>query len=580
LGGAGRADIETLSLSADGLSLQAKGSIKDFSAPDADVNLAIKKFEFRALAPLVDLPPEARDASLDGDLHLKGGAAAAALSGTLKAAAPGLSTGVGLDLSVKDPAGSPSLDGAISLADLKVDRSALAPGLRLSGPSRMEAKLHGGPDHMAVSLTFSADGADAAYKDLFLKPAGTALGLKAEAALSNKKDLAIRACRLTLAGASVNLSGSVVDAPGAGRLDLVVKADPFDVSPFGKLLPAAAELKPAGRLGLDASVNGTAAAPRARGTILLEGLGATPTAGISVAGLTGRAAFTDDSLEAPDLKGKFNGEALALKASVRHFARPEVSLEGSLAALDLGKLQTVFASTATAGGAAAPAKPAAGPAPLAKARGSFKIGAVSHPYYLGKNFAFAWDLSDVGPALSLLSGTAQIAAADGRIRNLPLADKINALTKKSSGDLTYSRIGGHMTIARGVLNTQDFLVDSDQADISAKGTVNLDDKVADLKAVFKLAKGAVGGSTGEWFAGEDGRVTLEASITGPLTDPVIRPDLSKAAARAAKSLLQKQLQKALGGGGDQPANDGAPSSQQKLEEQGQKLLRNLFKKKS
>ncbi|MBI4396705.1 MAG: hypothetical protein HY548_06395, partial [Elusimicrobia bacterium] len=108
---------------------------------------------------------------------------------------------------------------------------------------------------------------------------------------------------------------------------------------------------------------------------------------------------------------------------------------------------------------------------------------------------------------------------------------------------------------QGLLSTQDFIVDSSQADISAKGSVHLVTMMADLRAVFKLPAGAVGGSFGDYFADEDGRPTVEAAIKGPLSDPTITPDLSRAAKKATEDLLKKGL------------------------EQGQKALEKFFKKK-
>ncbi len=582
--GEGKAEIDSLTFASDAVNLDIKGSVANFSSPDADLALTIKSFEARALAPFAALPPALKDASLQGELRVKGGAAALSAKGTFKVAAAGASAGAALDAAVKNPAGTPSFDGTLSLSDLRVEKSPLAPGLSLSGPGRTEVKVRGSLAKMSASLSLAADGAALAYGTLFAKPAGTALSAAVEAVLTGEKDVALSSARLTLAGASVDVHGTVADAPGAGRLDLAVKASPFDLTPFEKMIPSLAGYKLSGRAGLDATVKGTIKSPQARGNLALAGLGAVPMEGISFGGLTGNVSFTQDSLDLPGLKGKLNGETLSLKASVRNFARPDVTVDGNLASLDLGKLQAAFASTAPA--TAAPAAPSApaGPPPIAKAKGSFKIGSLTHPYYLGKDFALTWDLTDLGPDLSRLNGTAKLSASDGKIRNLPLAAKINALLKRDAADITYAKLGGNVKITRGVLDTQDFAVDSDQADFSAKGSVNLADTVADLRLTAKLAKGAVGGSAEEWFTDDDGRVTVDFVIKGPLAKAVPVPDLRKAGAKAAKSLLKKYLGGAAAPAGSAPApsadGGGSQTPQQKINDAAQKALRNFLKKKS
>ncbi|HNI58036.1 MAG TPA: AsmA-like C-terminal region-containing protein [Elusimicrobiota bacterium] len=204
------------------------------------------------------------------------------------------------------------------------------------------------------------------------------------------------------------------------------------------------------------------------------------------------------------------------------------------------------------------------------------MGEATHPYYLGKNFQLKGLLTDLGPDLGQLSGALTLSASDGKIRNLPLAEKINKLMKKDAADLTYKTLGGHFKIERGLLTTEDLAVESDQTDLAAKGRVRLTDFDSDLRATVKLPAGSLGGSLGDWSSGPDGRPTLTAKITGPLTDPKISVDLSQAAKNAAKDLLQKSLEKYR-----KPAegDNGGSTAVDKAVDQGLKSLQKLFKKK-
>jgi hypothetical protein len=622
--GEGRADIEDLSLSWDGASIDLKGLVQRWQDPLVDLSVTLKTFRAKTLAPFIALPAELADTTVSGVVALKGHQKEFLLDGELQAAAPGASLDAGITASMKNPNGTPAFKTEAKLQRLSVEKSPWAPALALKGPveGRLSAdgsaralriqfglsapgaefrwgealskpagaalwvkgeadlpapfddpvfKMEGRAERITlapkpplpadpaaagpVTLSFSAqgrmndvaavieaDGREAAlsYAALFRKPAGTPFSAKMDGRLTGLKDLSLRSASLLLGPIVAGMEGTIQDMPGKGRMDLTIKAAPFDVAPFGRMVPSLQELALSGRAGIQTAVKGSFSSPQAKGTLTLAGFGAMPMKGISFDNLTGTLAFTQDAAETTGIKGRFNGEPLTVSFKAKNAGNPELEMEGSLAALDLGKLMAVFAGTATttASSPAAPRASAAAPPLLTKTAGHFRIGTVTHPSYVGKNFSLTWNLANVGTDFSRLNGTAQLTAADGKIHNLPLADKINNLLGKNAADITYSRMGGSFQITRGVLNTQDFAIDSSQADIAARGTVNLADTTADMRAVFRLPAGSVGGSAEEWFADADGRPTVEATIKGLLSDPTIRPDLSKAAKRAVETLLK------------------------------------------
>jgi hypothetical protein len=217
----------------------------------------------------------------------------------------------------------------------------------------------------------------------------------------------------------------------------------------------------------------------------------------------------------------------------------------------------------------------------ADSRGTVRVSSVTHPHYDGRDFRLDWTVNNAAADMSRSNGTATFSASNGNITNLPLAAKINALLKRNATDITYKSMSAHFKITQGVLATSDFTVSSPQADILVKGTVRLNDLMADLRASFKLPPGALGGSLGEWLQDENGRPTLDVSIKGPLTGkPDVKPIMGNAAANAAKGLLKKYISGPTGGANSSGQQDSSPSPTQQLQKALGKGLGDLFKKTS
>jgi len=496
----------------------------------------------------------------------------------------------------------------------RVENLRLAAGPPLPAELKPEGPLHiaftakGKPSDVRFTVSLDGKGAAVAYGALFAKPAGTPLNLKAAGGLKDQKDLVLDSASGQAGPASFTGKGRVMNMTGKGFMDLSLSAAPFATDGLAALLPMAKEYKLSGKAGADVAIKGSFDAPKIAGTAALKGLAAVPMDGLALTDLNGVVRFTDDSVETEDLQGNLNGSELSTKARVKNFDRMDLWLDGSLAQLDAGALLKTFSSTAAATGAEpgpnaspAPAGGKAAPAPIAKTQGTFRVGTILHPNYLGKKFQLKWDLTNVGPDMGKSNGSAEFSAADGKIYNLPLAQKINKLLKKNdASEITYRSMSAHFKVKDGRLATPDFTVDSSQADILATGSVLLTTMIADMRVVMKLAAGSLGGSAGEWFSGDDGRPTIEATITGPLSDPKVAVDVSKAVKRAGEQYLKKGLEKFLGlpsnkpdqpapGGGEAPADgttapQAAPSEErpkpaQKAVQEGLKTLDKLFKKK-
>jgi uncharacterized protein involved in outer membrane biogenesis len=572
----GSAQLEKAALELGQSSLEMTGSVQNFSDPTADLKITIKPLDSASLAPFVSLPAALAKAQASGELSLKGRKQGLSAEGRLKATSEGLVADMPLTVKAEGLPDNMSIDARLTFSELRLENSPLAPGVFASGAASgghsasLNVSLKGKPEDLTFSLDADLKPLNVAYQTTFRKPAGTPLTLRSAGSFRNSADLNISSSQLVVGPVTANVRGDIKDVPGAQNMNLSVAASPFAVDGLPALLPMASGYKLSGKAGGTVNLKGPAASPKFQGKATLKGLNATPAAGLTFSSLDGTLEFTDTSAAVDKLAGKFNGSALSLKARVKNFDRPDIWLEGSLDHLDAGALMAAFFSTAPASGtSAAPAAPkpggppaesrpasaapagkpagaaspsaSAGPPPMARAAGTLRLGSVTHPKYLGRQFKMTFDLTDLGPDMGKANGTADFSAADGKIHNLPLAAKINKFVKKDDVEITYRAISGSFRVTNGVLDTQDFTVDSSQTDILAKGKVALATMVADMRLVVKLPEGALGGFLGESVTGADGRPTLELIARGPLSDPDIKPDVAK----AGKQLFQKGLEKGL-----------------------------------
>jgi hypothetical protein len=280
------------------------------------------------------------------------------------------------------------------------------------------------------------------------------------------------------------------------------------------------------------------------------------------------------------MRGTAFGSPFTLNARVENGDRPSIFLDGDWTRLEVDKVLKAFSATA-APAAPSPEKtpPGSKKAPIARATGVFRIGEITHPHYVGRTFLFNWNLTDVGPDLSFLSGTASVAAASGEIKDISVAKKINNLMGREGSDITYKKLAGSFSVTRGVAEVKTFTLDSDRTDFLARGRVRLGDLDSNLVLQLKLPPGSVRGSVGDWITADDGRPTIEASLKGPLGDPKVKVDYRDTVRRAAQDILKK----AIGGWKgkpDRPADPKqVPTAEDPLGEAANQALERLFKKK-
>jgi uncharacterized protein involved in outer membrane biogenesis len=165
--------------------------------------------------------------------------------------------------------------------------------------------------------------------------------------------------------------------------------------------------------------------------------------------------------------------------------------------------------------------------------------------------------ADATAAMKTARGTARIEIVDGVVTNLGVVRAVvaatslntNSMKQAASGsrDEPFSKISATLAIANGSATTDDFLFNSRDIGLAARGTVRLDGMAANLKGQVQLSEelSQQVGSSVMRVTQEKGRVTLPAIVTGSAGDFSVRIDAADLAKRAIRNEVNDQAQKAL-----------------------------------
>lgn len=431
-------------------------------------------------------------------------------------------------------------------------------GVKLSGNVGLTGEFQGTPSVVTFRVTADGQSLDTNIGTTFRKPTDSALFLSAEGRVS---ELAEKPRLYLSSSTTLHTTAGDMSVHGNVQLnqsmDLNMEARLADLSKLQILAPSLSPYRLRGNATVTASVMGPVDHPQIRGNLALLSGSVTPIPGVALSELKGRVVWTQETAELKSLEGVAFGSPFRLGGRVASLSnRPEIVLEGNWEKLDVEKLLKVFSSSAPSAPSTVSQKNPA-PAPLARAEGVFHVGEIVHPHYRGRDFYFNWNFTDVGPNLSVLSGTATVTASSGEIINVPVAKKINKLLDRDGSDLGYKKLAGRFLVDRGLAHIPTFTLNSDQTDFFARGQVRLGTMDSDLDLVLKLPAGSVRGSVGQWMTAEDGRPTIEARLKGPLRDPTVKVDYRDTVKRAAQDILKKTL----GGWKGKPDRASPPSAQ-------------------
>lgn len=492
-----RVDIESLTLKTDAAEVEAKGKVSAYSTvPQMDLNLTLKNVDFKKLSQWVSLPPE----------------------------------------------------------------------LQISESPEASAHIKGTQDNLEAEVMMNLTPTSISYSDVFNKKPKTEFTIDLKTKVVKQNDVRLDRLMIKLAGIEANLAGDIAKATSPDPvLNLKLNVPVFDLNKVAEISNVAQPYSPSGKVGVDAAIRGTSKVPKLAGAVTLDNLGAKVDA-YTVQNVNGKVNLTDDSAELPRLAGQIAAKDKApadfkITASVKNFKAPDIYLDADFKTLDLGmflndskgaekgKPQPAPSGSGSKPGAKSP------PPPEMKVTGKINIDKVVYTKFDGSNVKADWRLTGVTPTLEKLNGLVNVNVGQGKIHNIPLlAALAPVLRMDPSGGMVYTRMGGKFAIAQGTARTDDFQVNSPNADIYAKGSVNLPQSVPDMTITAKLPKDALGGTLGDFTNDADGRATFVFKLKGDWKPSL---DTSMAQKRATEEIKKK-------------ATD-------LLQNEGKKLLEGIFK---
>jgi uncharacterized protein involved in outer membrane biogenesis len=173
---------------------------------------------------------------------------------------------------------------------------------------------------------------------------------------------------------------------------------------------------------------------------------------------------------------------------------------------------------------------------------------------------------DMERALRTARGTARIDVANGTMAGLSLVRTVvTSLSGRgglatsvtsgaqaqagggAGGNERFSKLGATLALAGGAMRTNDFSLTSPDVDLTGTATLSLARMTADMKGRVRLSEklSKEAGTDLYRYTQEGGRVTLPATVSGPLENLSVRVDVSAAASRALRNAATDEMNKAI-----------------------------------
>jgi uncharacterized protein involved in outer membrane biogenesis len=173
---------------------------------------------------------------------------------------------------------------------------------------------------------------------------------------------------------------------------------------------------------------------------------------------------------------------------------------------------------------------------------------------------------DVETALRTARGDARIDITDGAIAGLALVRTIvvatsgrggyvasagTAMSSSGAGEAAgaerFSRLGVTLSFGDGVVTTRDLVMTATDVDLTGTGTIRLQNMLTRLDGQVRLSEALSkqGGSDLYRYTQEGGRVTLPATVSGPIDGLSVQIDLGRAAERAIRNRAVEEVEKAI-----------------------------------
>jgi uncharacterized protein involved in outer membrane biogenesis len=160
---------------------------------------------------------------------------------------------------------------------------------------------------------------------------------------------------------------------------------------------------------------------------------------------------------------------------------------------------------------------------------------------------------DPETALGRATGKGAIAIANGTMKGLQMVRTIVLafgkpdLAPPEGAPERFTRLGGDMSLASGVVTLSNLQFLSTDVDVNGAGTLTLKGSAIKVDGKASLSKEltAQAGRDLVRFTAEEGRVTVPARVTGTVSAPKVSVDIGDMATRAAKNEVKRQADKAV-----------------------------------
>ena len=545
--------------------------------------IAPGEYPFLKLPPKLALPA----ARLDGEVALKGDElkissltaktkqGTVAVSGAIKNATsskpvPELAVVLALDLPAfkvsELPAAVPGVPGSFAVPAGRLEGTVRANGddvslkqvsFKAKGASigvdgTVAHALSGAP---VPDVALTADLALPALTDKDLPFPGVPAGLSMPASHwtgavdYSPRLIRVKSLRLVTGRNDVEGSGTVTDPAGRGAFDLLFKCRSFVLEELTQLTPKTRDMKLAGSGFFAFSITGVKEKPVFAGKLQFKGLGAT-VADLPLSDFTGTVSFDANRVDVPNLTGKLADGNLQMDLTVKDYARsPAIELEASLDRFDLGRYlaakaeiakDRAAADAARAAKTGKPAKAAEEKATPLATRGHLNVGTLIHPNATVSDVKLGWDLRGLGADLHALNGDAKLHVGAGKVvkvADLALSSKIVKvlifpilIAQKIRGvdlnNIALNQIVGDYGFKDGLMTLRESGMDSNEAHVNAKGTIDLP-----VEALALTVTAQVGNL-----------IPFDVAVTGTFDNPKSKVQLAKALlADPARNLIQGLL---------------------------------------
>lgn len=334
----------------------------------------------------------------------------------------------------------------------------------------------------------------------------------------------LRRVSLTADEARVEMTGALTSlSPVEGRIDAVADAVDFDqLLAFMTDFASTTEPTTGPGTGLDGRLTFTLA------------LGSATTGGLALSDVSATALVTADAVRLEPLTfGVFGGHydgTMAIAMSIP----PQFEWHATVRGIDADALMTFGESPDTISGT------------------------------LAGSIALSGTGIEMAQAMRTARGTARVDIADGAVEGLGLVRTFVTATSGRGGVLTsartaagaggaaaeaerFSHLGASLTFADGQMRTSDFTMMSTDVELTGAGTITLATMTTDLTGQARLSESLSkeAGTDFYRYAQEGGRITLPATITGPMENLSVRIAVGDAASRAIRNRAAEEAQKVL-----------------------------------